>query len=62
MLQVIGCGNRQRGDSTGTDDEEQGPAVKKSGERAEAIADVRVQATGALLHGTEFAIGQRAHQ
>ena len=62
LLQVIGCGYGQRGDGARADDEEQGPAVKKSGEGAEAITDVRVQAAGALLHGAEFAIRQRAHQ
>jgi len=51
--------NAHRGDSPSLDDQEKRPAVKKSPERAERLAQVDVLPTGLGHHGGELAVAER---
>ena len=56
--EVAGEGDGDRGDGAGLDDQEQGPAVEESPERAVGFAEIDVLAAGAGHHGRQFAVAQ----
>ena len=50
-----------RGNRAGLDDQKQRPAVKKSPQRPQRLAQVNVLPASARHHGGEFAIAERGH-
>ncbi len=58
--QELAEGHADRGNGPGLDDEEQGPAVEKSPQRAQRFAEVHVLSAGARHHGSQLSVGQRA--
>ena len=50
------------GDGAGLDDEEERPAVKKSPERPERLAQINVLAAGLGHHGGQFAVAECADE
>ena len=60
--EIFAEGARQGGDGAAGNHEKKTPAVEKSGEAAETVANVAIQAAGCGVSGGEFGIGQRAEQ
>jgi hypothetical protein len=58
--EVSGEADQHGRDGTGLDDEKQGPAVEKSPERGERLAQVDVLPTGARHHRRQLPVRQRA--
>jgi hypothetical protein len=52
--------NGDGGNGAGLDDGAEGPAIEKSPERGERLAQINVHAAGTRHHGGELAIGKRS--
>ena len=52
-------GHRHRGHRPGLNDQEKGPAVKKSEERPESLAQINVLPAGGRHHACQFAVSHR---
>ncbi len=60
--EVFGERAGERGDGTAGDDQEQAPAVEKSGDAAETIANEAVEATGFGVGGGKLGVSEGAEE